>query len=173
MSEAFDSRSHGAASCVGCGVDLCDHAAGAGLILCPACFEVQVQIGFANPHLIDPDQTENPPDSDDLHSATCCDYHAAEGLDDVPCQMWKGDHYAPNFEPLNGEDFDSEHDLFKRWIDFKILTEKKHILELLNGWDDCTCPDCGGNVEFETSGAGVEASCWTCGVGCSLDVVFP
>lgn len=172
MSQDWDSRSHGAAECVGCSADLCDAAAGAGLILCPSCFEIQVQIGFANPQFIEADQTENPPNLSDPQAANCCDYHHSEGLDSVPCQMWKGDHFAPSFEPLNGQEFDSEHDLFKRHIDFKILTEKMHILELLNGWTDCQCPDCGGNVEFETAGAGVEASCWTCGVGCSLDVVM-
>jgi len=43
---SFDSRSFGAACCAGCDEDLCDDAAGLGLILCGECLRVQINLYF-------------------------------------------------------------------------------------------------------------------------------
>tara|TARA_R110002153_G_scaffold3864_8_gene18498 strand:- start:3620 stop:3769 length:150 start_codon:yes stop_codon:yes gene_type:complete len=41
---SYDSRSFGAACCAGCDEDLCDDAAGLGLILCGECQEKMMNI---------------------------------------------------------------------------------------------------------------------------------
>jgi len=99
----------------------------------------------------------------------CCDWHGqAEATKEQPCAAWQGgSNFAPNFEA--GEEFDYENALFKSHIEY--LCKDSHILEILEGWVDLSCPACSTTLEFERDGDSVFATCSECFVCCSLDVV--
>ena len=188
---AHDSRSHGSAACAGCSEDLCDHAAGAGLILCPSCFEIQVQIAFSNPELMDagvdpcsPKQAAlikknleiqgNPLAPLEATPDTCCDLHALRDNSDLsthPCAAIYGQGFAPEFTPAGGLFWDFENAFFGSWVEH--LIKDLHILEILEGWESTIhCPACDTSLVFDREGQSVLATCDGCRVGATLAVVL-
>ena len=200
-SESHDSRSFGSAECVACHCDLCDDVAGRGGLLCVPCLNHQITIhqepehkpafGFQNPADLrrcsvcgDPslDQTGECADwcsADCADAPTCCDFHHAErhteGADAFPCATWQGgSNYAPNFgENREGDEWDTENELFKSHVQHQIDTDDLNILAILRGWEGLDCAGCGEQLTFEEEGSAVFCSCEECRVGADLDYVFP
>lgn len=101
----------------------------------------------------------------------CCDWHSqAESTKEQPCAAWQGgSNYAPNFETVEGE-HDYENPLFLSHVEH--LLEGQHLLEILEGWVDLSCPACSATLEFSRDGNHLHADCFHCEVGSSLNVVM-
>tara|TARA_R110000744_G_scaffold319572_1_gene425851 strand:- start:24 stop:785 length:762 start_codon:yes stop_codon:yes gene_type:complete len=124
---------------------------------------------------------QNPENDDEFKNLpmgvhNCCDWHTqAESTKEQPCAMYQGNNkYAPNFDN-DGDEYDAENTLFLSHVEHLIENGEyhpAHILELLEGWVDLSCPACSATLEFSRDGDGCRADCFHCEVGSSLNVVI-